>query len=190
MLTAVLFISRETAERYLVSNGNTAVISITDPSQALANLPAKLHSILRIAFTDLYEESLGVPLGLIPDIHQNPGIGLYYAENKHKFVDARDAYSIYEFIKNLQQIQAHVELVVHCEAGISRSAAIAKFVHETYAVPITSCNTDTSNANLRVLRLLTKVHTGAPLISGEVDAKQLQYHMDRTPKKEYAPFHW
>ena len=48
-------------------------------------------------------------------------------------------------------------LVVHCFAGISRSAAVAAFASDRFGVEIDQANPDTSCANARLLRLLGKV---------------------------------
>lgn len=56
-----------------------------------------------------------------------------------------------------------VRVIVHCDQGKSRSAAVAQFVFELYGVPILNaelikqgrvCMSDTSWANPRLLRLL------------------------------------
>lgn len=52
-----------------------------------------------------------------------------------------------------------VRLVVHCHGGVSRSAAVAKWAGEFYAVPLPQLGDDVHEldwANPRVLRLLAE----------------------------------
>lgn len=151
----VAFISKYAMENHLKPSKDTAIISITDPSDTPANIPEGFHSILRVQFDDLYEELLREEVGTFPDICLQGDI-LW-----HNLVlpDARHAKAILEFINQLDCDH----LVVHCHAGISRSAAVAQFVANVYHSEIDQANGDTSLANKRLLRLLNKVYLNEEL---------------------------
>lgn len=102
MILSVDFISRLEAE---VSNFDMrhAVISITDPQQVLASIaaPAKL---LRTQFKDITEPQQ---------------IGAF---------SISQAQEIASFIDNIHADRWDYRVVVHCQAGVCRSAAVALFI--------------------------------------------------------------
>lgn len=75
------------------------------------------------------------------DFNSDDGVGI--APNKHH------AAAIRAFAARVHALPQPVEFVVHCKAGISRSAAVAKWVSETYGVKATGkpFNIGTSQAN-------------------------------------------
>lgn len=109
----VKFVSREHAES-LAGNPNTAVISITDPGTPDANLCKDFKDVLRLSFYDAMpaDEYLPAPM---------PGM-----------FDHVIARRIGNFVHKLRDGPEDISVIVHCEYGVSRSAAVALFV-EAYA---------------------------------------------------------
>jgi len=118
----VRFCSREEAE-----NTNTdlctAVISITDPGSALAAIEShKWFDVLRLQFHDIDLTKM-INAGLRADIlkRYRPMNETQAAEIR-LYVDAAVRGGVQKFL-------------VHCEAGISRSAAIAKWIADHHDGP-------------------------------------------------------
>ncbi|HSG22227.1 MAG TPA: hypothetical protein VLA64_04645 [Azonexus sp.] len=133
----VNFVSREHAES-LAGNPSTAVISITDPGQPDANLCAQFKDVLRLSFYDAEpaDEYLPAPM---------PGM-----------FDQLMARQIGNFVHELRNDPDDISVMVHCEYGISRSAAVALFV-EAYAEAPLAAREFAYDANQWVLdRLLNQ----------------------------------
>lgn len=103
-------VGRQVAEE-LRANAEVAVISITDPSQAPAALQPGWRAVLRLAFHDIDAVVFG-----------NPGLLERYPP-----MTAAQAALIATFVEAFKD--SHI--LVHCEAGISRSYAIARAVVDT-----------------------------------------------------------
>jgi predicted protein tyrosine phosphatase len=108
-LKQVVYVSRRDAEGK-AGIPNWAIISISDPFHYPASLRGNWHSILRLEFSDI--------------------------EREQKFASlfsAKDANAIIDFA-----VKANAEgcegVLVHCKAGISRSAAIAKWIAAEYKI--------------------------------------------------------
>jgi hypothetical protein len=110
MIRTVNFISRRKAES-LPARADRAIISISEPESTPAQLACDEHRILRLVFHDV------VPGG-------EGGEG---AEPWTLF-DVSHAEQVMHFVRRLHAEREDVELVIHCRAGISRSAALALFV--------------------------------------------------------------
>ena len=139
---------------------NTAVISIVTPG----NYPAAFkdedfNSVLRLSFDDLCEEHIKEPIGSIPDLDPDGPI-LWHSL---QLPDANHARSIIDFLDGL----TCENVVVHCHAGISRSAAVAQFIADKYNAALSEELGDTSFANKRVLRLLSKCNDNQTLQVGK-----------------------
>lgn len=94
-------------------------ISITEPGVPDANLPSRYKSVLRLAFYDVRNEDgkeASFLVGPSPEI----------------------AKKIVDFIDEFHLDDKTFNVVVHCHAGVSRSAAIAKFIEDEYEVKATS----------------------------------------------------
>ena len=115
----VLFASRELAES-LAGNPYMAVISITDPGTPEANLDPLFKHVLRLSFFDALpaDEFLPAPM---------PGM-----------FDHLMAAQISEFVKALHAAPFEISTMVHCEYGVSRSAAVALFVEAYAEAPLTA----------------------------------------------------
>lgn len=109
MLKQVVFVSQARAQAQQALS-NWAVISITAPDEPEATLQPGWSSVLRLKFADTDDA----------------------AEVEVAFNDGH-ARTVVDFVRGLD---AQVEgVVVHCFAGISRSAAVAKFIADTYELP-------------------------------------------------------
>lgn len=152
MIRSVCFLSRRAVENHLKAKKGMAIISITDTDAGPAKLPKRTPS-LRLSFEDLSEESIGVPVGYLPDVCMT---SLAVTYKNLILPDGYHAERIVEFIRRRAASSDMYDIVTHCEAGISRSAAIAQFIADKYRVSIDQANPDTSCANARLLRLLNK----------------------------------
>lgn len=137
-ITQVLFASRELAES-LAGNPYMAVISITDPGTPEARLDPLFHHLLRLAFYDAQpaDEFLPAPM---------PGL-----------FDHRMARQISQFIAELHTAPFEISVMVHCEFGVSRSAAVALFVEAYTGAPLTA-REFTYEANPWVIDRLSNLH--------------------------------
>lgn len=159
MFESVVFVRRFVAQE-LPPDANTVLISLTSPKDP-ARIANGWRDVLRLEFHDVYEEALGVPVGSIPDEqeHYAHEIGALY-----RVPSDVHAKAIMDFLtRNEGGCCDFVNVVVHCDQGKSRSAAVAQFVADRYGVPILNTDPawqdrvampDTSRANPRLLRLL------------------------------------
>lgn len=134
----VSYTSRQHAES-LTASPQVAVISITDPGTPEASLAAGFADILRLAFYDAVpaDEYLPAPL---------PGM-----------FDLKMARRIGEFVGKLHATADEVLLLVHCEYGVSRSAAVALFAASYAAAPLLA-REFACDANDWVVSLLARLH--------------------------------
>jgi predicted protein tyrosine phosphatase len=104
---SILVLSRREAERF-APDWPYAVISITDPDQDPANLPQSQYcrGVLRLEFHDVSD------LQLTDDLTSEP-----YTEEH--------AEAVAEFVRGHTGCRL---LVIHCEAGLSRSAGVGAAV--------------------------------------------------------------
>lgn len=162
MIKSVFFLSRSQAESFARKQQPRpfAMISITDPDSKPANIARTHQGLLRFQFDDVYEEVKDCKAGQIPDLLPDDLPLIIHGE---EWVDANHAKRILEFIKNISNREGDLDLVVHCEGGISRSAAIAAFVADKYSATLEMVSRDASGANRRLTRLLRKVDAGEPL---------------------------
>ena len=118
-ISKVYFASRELAES-LTGKPSIAVISITDPGTPEANLHAHFEHVLRLAFYDAEpaDEYLPAPI---------PGL-----------FDYPMARQIATFVHERHKSPDEVSMLVHCEYGVSRSAAVALFVEAYSGAPLIS----------------------------------------------------
>lgn len=109
MIKTIRYMARVEAENlrnHLASPTSVAVISVTDPGKPVAAIDISIERILRVSFLDCGNE------------FNREGIGSLNMEQRNHIVD---------FIRLLHADEREYELVVHCNFGISRSCAIAKF---------------------------------------------------------------
>ncbi|HRE18631.1 MAG TPA: hypothetical protein PLW86_16450 [Rhodocyclaceae bacterium] len=132
----ISFISRERAEALPGSSG-MAIISITDPGSAEAALAPTFRKVLRQAFFDAIPADDYIPM---------PFPGLF---------DQGMAQAICAFVDELQADPDPLHCIVHCEYGISRSAAVALFIEAYTGAPL-HAREFANNANEWVASLLAE----------------------------------
>jgi predicted protein tyrosine phosphatase len=137
-ISQVHFASRELAES-LAGNPYMAVISITDPGTPEAKLDPLFQHVLRLSFYDAVpaDEFLPAPM---------PGL-----------FDHLMARRISDFVKELHSAPFAISVMVHCEYGVSRSAAVALFVEAYSGAPLTA-REFTYEANQWVIHRLSLLH--------------------------------
>jgi protein-tyrosine phosphatase len=128
MINKTIFVGRATAE---TTHGwhNWAIISITEPGlNDAAKLLSGWHSVLRCEFFDFEAEMAQRPFMLMTN---------------------KEAEAIVEFV---HAAAPNVEgILIHCKAGISRSAAVAKWIAQAYQLPF---NHEYDRYNKHVFNLL------------------------------------
>ncbi len=152
-ISKIQYTSRKLAEQ-LRGTPYMAVISITDPGTPVAKLDPLFRHVLRLAFFDAIpaDEYLPAPL---------PGL-----------FDHRMAAQISAFVEELHAAPFEMSLMVHCEYGVSRSAAVALFAEALTGAPL-EAREFTYEANQWVVDQLLQCHPGldldipSPLISHE-----------------------
>ncbi len=151
-ISQVQYTSRKLAEQ-LRGSPYMAVISITDPTTPEAKLDPLFRHVLRLAFFD------AVPA----DEYMPPCPGLF---------DRQMAAQISAFIEELHSAPFEISLMVHCEYGVSRSAAVALFAEALTGAPL-DAREFTYEANQWVIDQLQQRHPGlevdvpSPLVSRE-----------------------
>lgn len=108
MLKEVIFANQAEAEQTL-GKGDWVVISVTQPSEPDVPLKPGWRAIHRLKFHDTEDED---SILAVFSIEQAKAIVAFLAEHAHQVAG----------------------ILVHCHAGVSRSAAIARFIGERYAV--------------------------------------------------------
>ena len=140
----VRYTSRKLAES-LAGNPYMAVISITDPTTPEARLDPLFRHVLRLSFFD------AVPA----DEFQPPLPGLF---------NRQMARQINDFVREIQAAPFAMSVMVHCEYGVSRSAAVALFVEAYSGAPL-DAREFTYEANPWVVDTLLGLH---PQLSIEI----------------------
>lgn len=135
-ITHIFFASRELAELHPGGPGQ-AVISITDPGAPPAKLNDAFCHVLRLSFYDAEPADEYLPA---------PVDGLF---------DYLMARKIDQFVRQLHADPADISLMVHCEYGVSRSAAVALFA-EAYAKAPLDAREFTYDANPWVVSSLLR----------------------------------
>lgn len=143
-INQVRFTSRKLAES-LAGNPYMAVISITDPTTPEARLDPLFRHVLRLSFFDA-----------VPADEYQPSLpGLF---------DRNMARRIVEFVEELHAAPFEMTVMVHCEYGVSRSAAVALFVEAFSGAPL-AAREFTYEANPWVLDTLLALY---PALSVDV----------------------
>lgn len=114
MLNRALFVGRATAEN-CGPWSDFAMISIGEPaaSEGDPQIQDGWHDVLRLSFHDV-----------VPS--QNP-------DGAYTLMTADDADQIVAFVRRVAPDV--VGIIVHCRAGISRSAAVVKWIAREYQIP-------------------------------------------------------
>ena len=109
------FLSVDEAQAF-VPNIQTVAISILTPGRAPAQLHPGIEDVLRLYFHD------GVPYGTAP--------------RKVDLFSTEQAQAVIDFLRHHNAQSQPRHLLIHCEAGISRSAAVAVFSASECRVPL------------------------------------------------------
>jgi predicted protein tyrosine phosphatase len=136
-INKVFFTSRKLAES-LAGNPYMAVISITDPTTPEARLDPLFRHVLRLSFFDAVPADEFQPL--------LPGL---FNRDMARRIDA--------FAQEIHQAPFAMSMMVHCEYGVSRSAAVALFVASLADAPL-EAREFTYEANPWVVDTLQALH--------------------------------
>lgn len=124
MIKQTAFISMHKAEReYFKTNIDRVIISITGP----VGVPSPLGGTSSKA--KLQEQAFKAILRL--EFHDaNPS--KFAHDSKLVLFDEKMAFKIMRFLKEHEESVS--QAIVHCEAGVSRSAAVSKFIAQIYSL--------------------------------------------------------
>jgi predicted protein tyrosine phosphatase len=155
MLTSVTFMSLQRMQS-LPPSAQAVVVSVTDSSpHAVRPTLHGYRDVLRLEFLDIAEEHVGAavrswPLEPTPQEHER------LSEHRGERLPAlSDALAIRQFLDAHHGAAEALEVLIHCHAGASRSAAIAAWVAEHYGIPLVDvAGRGTDEANERLGRLL------------------------------------
>jgi predicted protein tyrosine phosphatase len=128
----------ETSAMTIVPSPARAMISITNPGES-AQLRDGWGALLRVQFADAaYDEAT---------IHS---YGRMWKLSSRGFFDKGQAILIRGFIAELPESVS--QLYVHCGAGVSRSAAVAKYAADFFGVPLGQSHDRLNQTVLALLR--------------------------------------
>lgn len=158
-ITHVRYTSRQLAES-LAGNPYMAIISITDPGTPEAKLDPLFRHVLRLSFFDAVpaDEYLPAPPGLF---------------------DTRMAQRIDDFVQKLHAAPFDISMMVHCEFGVSRSAAVALYIEAVSAAPL-DAREFAYEANPWVLDRLLRLHPG---LQTEIPDPQAAHERRHAPRE-------
>ena len=164
MYESVVFVSRFNVQK-LIPDAHAIVISLTIPNDPVRFEPG-WRGVLQLEFHDVSEEFLGLDVGSLPDADNEGHLVAEFKGRIFRLPDVHHAKAIVNFLTEHQGgCSDFVSVIVHCDMGRSRSAAVAQFVADRYEVPIVNSEPewlehvtriDTTLANPRLLRLLRK----------------------------------
>jgi len=157
MYERVRFLSRPAAEAASASPDGV-VVSLIDPGTPPPELSPGWRSALQLAFFDVDDDWV--------DTAQGQGLEVCEAEDARRILEFLDYWH--------EQSEGPGEVIAHCEQGISRSAAVAKFCARRYGLEFPW---DYPFANRRVLRLLHDA-AGMPF-DAEAEARLLYSALER-----------
>lgn len=133
----VFYTSRKLAES-LAGNPYMAVISITDPTTPEARLDPLFRHVLRLSFFDA-----------VPADEFQPSLPGMFDRSMARQIDA--------FVREIHAAAFEMSVMVHCEYGVSRSAAVALFTAAFSGAPL-EAREFTYEANPWVVEQLHALH--------------------------------
>lgn len=152
MFKEVLFHSLEEM-RLVAPSSTTVVISILDVSEEFGRPPLEgFRDVLRLQFEDTYENEGTSPWPDEPSEAEHARVVQMVGERVCTLSDAR---AVIAFLEKHHSSFDQLTLVVHCQGGISRSAAVASWASVRYWAPMVGVRS-AEWPNLRLLRLLDK----------------------------------
>ncbi|MFL9611173.1 hypothetical protein ACKF11_13910 [Methylobacillus sp. Pita2] len=168
MITEVQFLGQRDACAFRATKP-TFAISITNSGAKQANLRRiEFQGILRLEFDDVNESMAGLEVTDVPDLLVGHESGRRIMINGNEYCDYNDAKKILAFTEMVADSQDAYAIMVHCEVGASRSAAVAKFINRFYGADLIIGQHDGSQANTRLARLLDKVSAQEQPALGEL----------------------
>lgn len=142
------FCSREEAQAR-AGHYAVAIISITDPDSPTAALVDGYFSVLRTSFHDILKPIDG-----------------------YRLFDRHEAERMVLYLDWLHSLPYDIQLLCHCEAGVSRSAAVAVFAAALTRAPFPKYPQATL-ANRHVLSVLNGCQPGADALAPDPDPEVL-----------------
>lgn len=142
----------------LPPSAKAIVVSVTDSSpHAVRPTLHGYRDVLRLEFLDIAEEHVGAAVGSWP-LEPTPQEHERLSEHRGERLPAlSDALAIRHFLDAHHAAAETVEVLVHCYAGASRSAAVAAWAAQYYGIPLIDvAKGGTHEANARIARLLRK----------------------------------
>ena len=143
MIKSVKFWDRMRAAAYTYQP-HEHVISIRDPGDPPVNFQGSPGDVRTLAFYDVVDT-----------------VKVRESFTAHP-MSKNDAAHIDHIIRQWDKVPEHIDVIVHCVAGASRSAAVALYIHH-----VTGCEFPTmsfaNNANLHVLGELGKAGNTDPM---------------------------
>lgn len=157
MLTRVAFMSQQRLQA-LRPTPQAIVISITDSApRAVRPVLDGYCDGLRLEFLDISEEDVNAAVGswpMEPSQEEHERLSECRGE---RLPALSDAVAIRRFLDDHHAADRSVEVLVHCFAGASRSAAIAVWAAEHYGIALVDvAGRGTDEANGRPSRLLRR----------------------------------
>lgn len=140
----------------LQPSAKAVVVSVTDSSpHAVRPTLRGYRDVLRLEFLDIAEEHVSAAVGSWP-LEPTPQEHERLSEHRGERLPAlSDAIAIRQFLDAHHAAAEPVEVLIHCHAGASRSAAIAAWVAEHYRIRLIDvAGRGTDEANERLGRLL------------------------------------
>jgi predicted protein tyrosine phosphatase len=129
-----------------------------------ATLTPGWRAVLQLEFHDICEEVVNLPIGSVPALSTTEAtLDLEYNSKFYRWPDQNHAQAIRDFVSQHHAADRHLQVIVHCDQGKSRSAAVARYLSEQYRATLLNAEpewkdrvtmSDTSRANPRLLRLL------------------------------------
>lgn len=159
MISSVSFLSLDRA-RALNPNHKSLMISILDIEERGSHCLPRLagyRSVLSLSFEDTYEELKLVQPGGWPDNPSDVDHDRFAQRRGERVPCLEDAFKIIDFVSAHHRSSEELRLMVHCKAGVSRSADVALWSAGFTDVSLDPLDLARSHrANPRLLRLMTK----------------------------------
>lgn len=147
------------AVKSLAPSGRVAIISIRD-SASVRDLPTfcGFREVLPLDMLDVCEEHILQMPGSWADEPTHEQHFNYCGIPENFAPSLSHVRAIHAFVDRLHDCAAELDLVVHCSAGVSRSAAVAGWASERFSVTLLDrARVGLNEANPRILRLLTSL---------------------------------
>ena len=146
MIVSVDFCSKKEVQAIVPAPG-TVLVSIVDPGDTPPVLSDRFLSILRIEFHDL----VGSPFNDFDEQVRNVYKKNGYIPDRWIYFNRDHASLLAGFVSRVQADPRPRSVLVHCYAGVSRSAAVASVIADFAGLPLLR---SVSQANVRIRSLI------------------------------------